>query len=200
MIWDKREKPTDEDIQNAATDYIDEHLYNGLTEVERISKAYQMGARDMRHSKIYISPKDNIIGFDVLKRNSDIAAEQTIKAVKQSQREKQGAEEIIYKFTPALILSWIQNGHAVPPNNQKDLLNYMIAFVNNFAQSPDISVSDEEIEKEFPTDLQILMDGINVPKDLQISFQVGMRRIRESNSNKQEGAKWLRDKLAKQVK
>jgi hypothetical protein len=58
-------------------------------------------------------------------------------AIKEGEIEAEGKKP---KFTAANILEWIQNGHAVPPGKQKDLLNYMISFVNHFTvlsqQSP----------------------------------------------------------------
>jgi len=46
-------------------------------------------------------------------------------------------EMIEIKFTAANILQWVQNGHAVAPRKQVDLLNYLIAFVNHFKSKED---------------------------------------------------------------
>ena len=66
------------------------------------------------------------------------------------------------KFTPASILTWIQDGHAVPPNNQKDLLNYMIEFVNHF------TILNQEV-KENNCRLSILIDP---EKEYLISYWI----------------------------
>ena len=61
-------------------------------------------------------------------------------------------ETIKPKFSAANILSWIQDGHAVPPCNQKDLLNYMISFVNHFTlveqEKPPEAIAKEEISEQ----------------------------------------------------
>jgi hypothetical protein len=105
--------PSDSDIENASLDYVQEMSFAELATMSARS-AYKQGAFDMRDRQIYISPKDdtthplipsppqqmneamkynNIIGFDVLKRNADIAAKDTIDAVKESQL-KQGLDNV----------------------------------------------------------------------------------------------------------
>lgn len=55
------------------------------------------------------------------------------------------------KYTAAKILEWIQDGHAVAPGGQANLLNYMIAFVNHFnappVSNPDIKEIDRKADK-----------------------------------------------------
>jgi hypothetical protein len=53
------EEPTNKDIGNAATDYVNNHYLNGrLTTIkQKVHKAYETGAIEMRDKKIYISPK-----------------------------------------------------------------------------------------------------------------------------------------------
>jgi len=58
-------KPTDEDIANAASDYVGYNEDKDTVPIRYLSreqcaiKAYKQGAKDMRDNKIYISPKDN---------------------------------------------------------------------------------------------------------------------------------------------
>jgi hypothetical protein len=56
------------------------------------------------------------------------------------------------KFSAANILSWIQDGHAVPPYSQKDLLNYMISFVNHFTVLQQSEPSPVESSDVLPRD------------------------------------------------
>ena len=52
------ENATDEDIENAAKDYIDElDTWSDLSYPQLIHHGYIDGAKDMRDKKIYISPK-----------------------------------------------------------------------------------------------------------------------------------------------
>jgi len=50
--------PSDEDIKNAACDYVDEEINHFAREAKR--NAYITGATDMRDENIYISPKSLI--------------------------------------------------------------------------------------------------------------------------------------------
>ena len=64
-------KPTDEDIANAASDYVgydedkDTLPIRYLSREQYAIKAYKAGATEMRDKKIYISPKDTITTHDL---------------------------------------------------------------------------------------------------------------------------------------
>ncbi len=51
-------KPTDQDIKNAANDYINDLDTRGLDKPALHFIAYQQGAKDMRDNNIYIAPKE----------------------------------------------------------------------------------------------------------------------------------------------
>ena len=56
-------KPSDQDIENASRDYINDDRFNGLltTMKQTIRRAYYTGAENMRDNNIYISPKNKIM-------------------------------------------------------------------------------------------------------------------------------------------
>jgi hypothetical protein len=51
------EEITDSDIENAASDYIDDLDLTGKSYIAKLHYAYQEGAKDMRNGNIYKSPK-----------------------------------------------------------------------------------------------------------------------------------------------
>jgi hypothetical protein len=59
------ELPTEEDIKNAAIDYVDDMNLNEFTK-QLVKKAYIAGAGDMKDNNIFISPKgdgENLIEY-----------------------------------------------------------------------------------------------------------------------------------------
>jgi hypothetical protein len=88
-LGEQKETVTDEDIKNAAKEYAEG--YRGQT-YRLMKNGYIKGVTELRGNNIYISPKETsaksgplqVLGFDVLKRNSEIASKQTIEAVKKS--------------------------------------------------------------------------------------------------------------------
>jgi hypothetical protein len=71
----------------------------------------------------------------------------------------------------------------------------VIEALTEFASQKHIP-TDEEIEKNFPTNIYKLAESLHIPQDLMSAeMSEALRGIQEGNENKQIGAKWLKDKI-----
>jgi len=71
----------------------------------------------------------------------------------------------------------------------------MISDYHKYATQKHIP-TDEEIEKNFPTNIYRLAESLHIPQNLMSAeMSEALRGIQEGNENKQIGAKWLKDKI-----
>jgi hypothetical protein len=110
-----------------------------------------------------------------------------ITCFKKEEKQPESAEEILKKHYPIDI--------AITDDTLDDIIKAMEDYHNQFA-SQQKEVSDEEIEKEFPTNLNAIKKKEGFDK-MSYEGEQSLRLLARHNESKQEGAKWYRDLISK---